>query len=546
MKTLRQLQDEIRVYETPEPPKAVVFMFGRFNPPTLGHEKMVETAVRVARKFGIREVRLYASYSQDSKKNPILHEDKIKWLRKFFTDVTVVEDTDARSPFDVARKLSEEGVQRVVMVAGGDRASEFQYRIGKYINHPDPEKSFTFEHFQVVSGGGRDPDADDASGVSASKMREFAADADFGSFIKGLPTLANLRDGKELFEAIRRGMNLGESGLVLDERITRINEDFKLLTEASISTVVKWWYNIKGNKFVKVDTRQETNHDWAPIVFPERFGLKNSNVVKFRGDMERGNEEIEGIRKLMFAKGWARASVVGATFMAEAKTLEDATAVLRALVKKLPRDPDVIFADYAQGPTQPGGGRFINLTGIQIRTFIKTGKVAQKSKLGAFRDHVELDEQRTVNWWYNVSRNKFFVVQRTELHADALRNRFRDFGLKESDVKRLGLIPFMLSKGWARVVVESGGGAWDIETKDLNFAWKTAAAMDKKFGQPSKIFVGQRDLALQGNQVRAFIRTGKIVQLSKLAAFREYHQLELFGEDFKLEVARDDESHSFK
>ncbi len=212
MKTFQQLQEEVRLVEAPT--KGVVFMFGRFNPPTLGHEKMVKRAVQVAKRAGIREVRLYPSFTQDRKKNPLPHREKVKWLSKFFKGVKVINSTDARTPFAAARQISDQGFKRVIMVTGGDRAKEFQSQISKYIKHKDPDKSFEFDEFSVVSAGQRDPDAEDASGMSASKLRALAAAGDFDSFSKGLPSLATESDAGKLFDAIRRGMNLKESSMV--------------------------------------------------------------------------------------------------------------------------------------------------------------------------------------------------------------------------------------------------------------------------------------------------------------------------------------------
>ena len=92
MKTLQQVQSDILLAEAPA--KGVVFMFGRFNPPTTGHEKMVKRAIAVARRAGIRDVRLYPSFTQDPKKNPLPHKEKVKWLRKFFKGVKIVDDKE--------------------------------------------------------------------------------------------------------------------------------------------------------------------------------------------------------------------------------------------------------------------------------------------------------------------------------------------------------------------------------------------------------------------------------------------------------------------
>ncbi len=209
MKTFDQLQQEVRLVEAPV--KGAVFMFGRFNPPTAGHEKMVKRAIQVAKRAGIREIRLYPSFTQDAKKNPLAHREKVKWLTKFFKGVKVVNSNDVRTPFAAARQLSDQGFKRVIMIAGGDRIKEFQSQISKYIKHPDPDKSFEFDEFKVVSAGERDPDAEDATGISASKLRAFAAAGDLATFTRGLPSRATQSDANALFAAVRKAMNLKES-----------------------------------------------------------------------------------------------------------------------------------------------------------------------------------------------------------------------------------------------------------------------------------------------------------------------------------------------
>lgn len=353
-------------------------MFGRFNPPTLGHEAMVESAVRVARKLGIQDVRLYASYSHDAKKNPILHEEKIKWLRKFFTGIEVVEDQTVRSPFDVAHKLSEEGIKQVIMVAGSDRADEFQHRIGKYVNHPDPEKSlFIFEDFTVVSCG-RDPDATDASGVSASKMREFAAQANFESFVKGLPSLASDMDGKDLFEAIRRGMNLGESGVVVDDRLSRINEDFELISRelTELRSFDKWWWNARTGLLVEVKS------DWhvqQVVNNPETFGLSKKEQKDLIPPNAIQKDILPSLQAHLLKKGWVEVTYargLGELVIRSAAT-KDAQKALKFFFKFVP-DPNEV---------RIGSGRSaIRLVGRQaISIFARTGKEPRISPLSAFR-----------------------------------------------------------------------------------------------------------------------------------------------------------------
>lgn len=185
--------------------KEATFVFGRFNPPTIGHEKLFDHLKKVSRG-GI--YRIYASKSTDPKKNPLTFKDKIKFLRKMFPKHArnVMADSDVRNVLDIAVKLYDQGFTKISMVAGSDRIKEFDILLNKY-NGVDARHGFyKFEgSINVISAGERDPDADDVSGMSASKMRAAAADGSLQTFAKGLPTNFNPTD---LYHAVRKGMGL--------------------------------------------------------------------------------------------------------------------------------------------------------------------------------------------------------------------------------------------------------------------------------------------------------------------------------------------------
>ena len=187
--------------------KGVVFTFGRFNPPTVGHGKLIKKVEDEARKRGF-ESRIYASTSEGNKKNPLKYNDKIKYMRQGFKSSknSIINDPSMKNPFFVAKKLSDEGVKDVVLVVGGDRVADLDREIRKYINHKDPRKSFNFDSFEVVSAGRRDPDADDVSGMSASKMRSLALADDFSGFLDGTPSDMPDRTASMMFDDIKRAL----------------------------------------------------------------------------------------------------------------------------------------------------------------------------------------------------------------------------------------------------------------------------------------------------------------------------------------------------
>ena len=184
--------------------KKVVFTFGRFQPPTSGHQLLIEKVQQVAKKLGA-EHRIYPSPSHDTKQNPLSHSDKVKYMKKMFRGANIMNDKKMINPFKVAEQLSEQGYTHVTMVVGSDRVQEFKKGIGKYVG-PD---GYNFK-FNVVSAGKRDPDAEGVVGMSGSKMRQAVKDDDLSSFSTGVPSGVNKRDIQGLFKAIKKGMGLKE------------------------------------------------------------------------------------------------------------------------------------------------------------------------------------------------------------------------------------------------------------------------------------------------------------------------------------------------
>ncbi len=219
----------------------VTIVFGRFNPPTSGHEKLFETLKKVS-KGGM--YRIYASKSEDARKNPLPFKDKVKFLRKMFPKHArnIMADTDTRTVIDVARKLYDQGFTKMTLVAGSDRVKEFEILLNKYNGVEAGHGFYQFEgKIKVISAGERDPDSDDVSGMSASKLRAAAADNDLELFSKGMPK--SYKDSKSLFNAVRKGMGLKESKLFRKHvelpKVSDTREDY-----------------VEGNLFAEGDTVQ--------------------------------------------------------------------------------------------------------------------------------------------------------------------------------------------------------------------------------------------------------------------------------------------------
>jgi len=189
----------------PESP-GVVVVFGRFNPPTVGHQKLLDKAAKVAEKKGY-ELRIYPSRSQDAKKNPLTPDMKISYMRQMFPDYSdyIIDDSKSKTIFNVLTGANEEGHRNMLIMVGQDRLSEFQGLAHKYNGD-----LYDYDQLEVVSAGERDPDADDVTGMSASKLRLAAAEGDFKKFAKGVPDSLGNMEKMELFNVLRRSMGINE------------------------------------------------------------------------------------------------------------------------------------------------------------------------------------------------------------------------------------------------------------------------------------------------------------------------------------------------
>ena len=178
--------------------------FGRFNPPTTGHEKLLDT---VASSSDDNDYMIVPSRTQDKKKNPLDADTKVSVMQKMFPKHKdkIVNDKANRTIFDVLKKAHTDGYANVRILGGADRVKEFEKLTGNYNG-----KLYQFDKLEIKSAGDRDPDSDDITGMSASKQRKAAAEGDIKTFMKGVPKSLNQKDAEELFKKIRTAMNVKE------------------------------------------------------------------------------------------------------------------------------------------------------------------------------------------------------------------------------------------------------------------------------------------------------------------------------------------------
>ena len=185
-----------------ETTETLTVAFGRFNPPTVGHGKLLAAAKKASAG---EDMKIYPSRSQDAKKNPLDPDMKVSFMKKMFPDYAenIINDDEMKSIFNVLTTADEQGYRNVNIIVGSDRQSEFENLATKYNGD-----LYNFEQIRVISAGVRDADAEGVEGMSASKMRKAVMDDDFKAFRSGTPKELDDGDTQALFDAVRAGMGI--------------------------------------------------------------------------------------------------------------------------------------------------------------------------------------------------------------------------------------------------------------------------------------------------------------------------------------------------
>lgn len=202
-----------KLFEEEQTENPVVMAFGRMNPPTIGHEKLVNRVKEIASDYKAPH-HIILSHSTDAKKNPLDSKTKLKHAKRFFPDANIESATKEMPTFlHHAQRLNAAGHDHLIMVAGSDRIDEYD-RLLHHYNGTSTNNSKALYHYkkiEVKSAGHRDPDAEGAEGMSASKMREHAKNNDIHSFKQGVPSHVQDKHAKELMSDVRRGMGINEN-----------------------------------------------------------------------------------------------------------------------------------------------------------------------------------------------------------------------------------------------------------------------------------------------------------------------------------------------
>lgn len=181
-----------------EQPKILTVVFGRFNPPTIAHKRLIDQAFEIASGS---EFKIYPSRTVDSTKNPLNADQKVKYMRKMFPKYkdNIINDDDAKTIFDVLLRAQEDGFDTINIIVGSDRVSEFD-RLAAEQNG----KLYNFNEINVIPSRDKDPDSLHAEGESASRMRKAAAEDDFPTFQSGMPKTTDPKLIRALFFAVQR------------------------------------------------------------------------------------------------------------------------------------------------------------------------------------------------------------------------------------------------------------------------------------------------------------------------------------------------------
>ena len=230
MKDFKTLLNEV-------PSKKMVIGFGRFNPPTTGHELLINKVTQYARSKG-SPAKIYVTATEDKKKNPLKQERKIYYMKRMFgqnTPLVPTKSPNQRTIIEVAKYLNEkEKITELTLIAGSDRINEYKRLLNQYNG-----KDYNFDKITVLSSGRRDPDSDMAEGMSATKMRTAASSGKFNDFKRGIPRRMTVADSKRLFNEVRKGMGLPPIREEVILPTSQLREDYVAKKIFNIGAVVE-------------------------------------------------------------------------------------------------------------------------------------------------------------------------------------------------------------------------------------------------------------------------------------------------------------------
>ncbi len=276
-----------------------VFTFGRFNPPTIGHQKLLDKVASVAKSNPGAPYYIFASHSENPKKDPLPYVKKVAYMKKMFSkhsrNITTTRD---RTVFELAVTLHNKGHRAIVMVVGSDRVTEFDTLLNKYNGVEGRHGYYGFDNIEVVSAGERDPDAEGITGMSASKMRAAASANDYDTFKLGLPK--NFNNGMSLFKDVRKFMGIRES--FIEHQVNMTEED--VIRDMYIENKIFCTGDIVEDEYSGVSgavVRRGTNY----LVFAESDGTTHKRWL-YEVRRVKQDKDVEDMKGTQPAKYYAK------------------------------------------------------------------------------------------------------------------------------------------------------------------------------------------------------------------------------------------------
>jgi hypothetical protein len=342
-----------------EEERVVYFTFGRMNPPTMGHGKLLDV---LSSKAGSNTYKIYLSQTQDPKKNPLSYSDKVKHVRKMFPKHgrSVMINKNVKTAIDAMTLLYNEGFRKVVFVVGSDRVREFDVLLNKYNGKKSRHGFYNFKSIDVISAGARDPDAEGVEGMSASKQRDNASKNDFTSFAQGLPRGMSNNDSRRLFNDVRKGMGLKEQSdfkrhVQLDS-VSETREKFVSgnLFELGESVIVKktdevGTITVLGSNYVIVETAERKTRQWLDAV--EKIEEKTLTPAELKKrekvakSIERDNPSMPMDKKMAIATSVAKKTAEEYSPQKHEEGTPAAAAHARKLTPGQPKEGNGLWAN---------------------------------------------------------------------------------------------------------------------------------------------------------------------------------------------------------
>ena len=289
--------------------KTITLVFGRFNPPTVGHKKLLDAA----KSISDGDMKIYPSRSYDPKKNPLDPNQKVAIMKKMFPDHTdnIVNDEGVRSIFDALKLANEEGYSNVKIVVGSDRVAEFDSLAQKYNG-----ELYEFEDIETISAGERDSEGEGVEGMSASKMRKAASEDDFETFRSGIPDNLDDKTAKQIMNTVRKAMQVTTESWSLWEiapkfdwrnlrenyvtgKIFNINSIVENLNTGLIGKVIRRGTNYlicvtEDNMMFKSWVRDLKEYSEVKMDSKERLPGKPNTLVGTKGHLKSVSEKTPG------------------------------------------------------------------------------------------------------------------------------------------------------------------------------------------------------------------------------------------------------------